>query len=349
MYINHPFPSAEWPDLTMTAMMRKRFEACESVLAGLPPRALFDPETNDTDAEELYLSSWYATEEKRTALQTIDGLRNRVLSDLTVEVSLLSPGEHDLLVRAVILGGILPLRQSEYLFAAIALARRLLGRVERQHRSATLIIPRSVCMAVLLSLAGKPVHEVHEKCLHIFGTVDNTLYLAGAMKAETAVKEMGRALQQTIAADRPRLYLRALKADFETFVDRDGQLYLIHSGLAHPQRLLDERARLSGLSPHFLDDQPHLLEAYHSLTMLEDPLYDRLEALLQGVTRQETSPEDVSEDLFLLAKQGASPADLRDVLAMQLVCLPTEPMLETLREIAARVPRWSSMNMTAMQ
>ena len=135
-----------------------------------------------------------------------------------------------------------------------------------------------------------------------------------------------------------------LKASFETVISPEGQLMLVHAGLAEPRSLPGSGIGLNpGLSRESMED------LYSSLMDLEDPLYDRMLSLIQDVIRPETSAEDAVEDLILLAKQGAPVEEMRQVLGEKIICLPTKEMLSALQALHDRIPRWFSLKMERVQ
>lgn len=343
MYINSKSPAPPWADRTFTSMNRRRFQACEKELAGLPQRGLFDPETTDAQAEYFYGLSWYSREEKMTELHTIEGLRARVLGNIPAEVALLSPEEHDLVVRAVLCGGWFPLLNYELIFPAVSIVRRLWGFLAPgAHGMKILAMPPEVTRAILISLASEEHQIIYAMMTDYFDVIDNTLYLSGIMKAESAMDELAFKMQGSIAADRPDLYLRMLRSALCTFVDREGKLYLIHPGLSDPQSLLDER-RSMGDYWAYSRDAESLSAAYQSLADMEDPWYEQMFAQIQGLTRPGFYPENIVEDLILLVKQGAPLSDLRSVLSDQLACVPSRDMLIALSELHSHIPRWSTL------
>ncbi len=342
MFIENKLRSLSWADRTLTVLTRNRLRACEKELAGLPQRHLFDDSCTDADAENFFLSSWYAEEEGRQKLHTLSALRVRVLEWMPVELCLLSQEEHELIVRAFLGGGKLPLMNAAGLIPAVSIVRRLWGRLDLSGHTPVLELPSQICMAILLTMTNDDFQPARESCADVYDTVDNTLYLSGILSADTVVAEMSKALAGSLAGESPWLYERALKAGFDTFIDREGHLYLIHPGLADPQGLLDSRARSAGFRTAGRDSVL-LAEAYETLSAMEDPLYDRLLSAIQGLTRQDITDEEVVEDIILLAKQGASPADLREALSSQLACLPDGNILSVLEEMCSRIPRWDSL------
>lgn len=332
-----------WADRTLTVLKAARLEACEKELAGLGGCGLFDQETTDMDAERLFEQSWYAGEEKEAHLHTIEEMRVKVLSQFPAEMGLLSPEEYELVVKAALFGGEMPIFDGNDLIPARSLIRRMWCRA-RPERGHWIAMPRQLCAAALMMLASEELKSVREIASDITETVDNTLYLVGMMPAEIVIKDMAFRLQGSMAADRPDLYSRMLKASFETVISPEGQLMLVHAGLAEPRSLPGSGIGLNpGLSRESMED------LYSSLMDLEDPLYDRMLSLIQDVIRPETSAEDAVEDLILLAKQGAPVEEMCQVLGEKIICLPTKEMLSALQALHDRIPRWFSLKMERVQ
>ena len=82
-----------WTDRTLTILRASRLEACEKEMAGLGGSGLFDAETTDLDAERLFEQSYFAEEEKKKRLHSIEEMRVQVLSSFPAEMSLLSEEE----------------------------------------------------------------------------------------------------------------------------------------------------------------------------------------------------------------------------------------------------------------
>ena len=332
-----------WTDRTMSILRASRLESCEKELAGLGGCCLFDSGTTDLDAERLFEISWMAEEEKEPRLHTIEEMRNQVLSGFATEFSLLSPEEADLAFKLAVFGGEMPLYDWNDLIPARSLIKRLWCRVD-PGRKDWILMPRWVCLMTVLMTASDEAKQTREIVERIVETVDNTLYLAGAMPAETVVRDMEWQLQGTMAANQPVLYRRTLKAAFETMTDREGRLMLVHPGLADPRGFLQRPERFTMAA-----DQQRMEEIYESLMEVEDPLYEKMLDVIQRLTRPEAGAEDTVEDLILLAKQGAPVQEMREVLASRIICLPTAEMLSALTDIHDRVPKWISLNMGRLQ
>ena len=330
-----------WADRTLSALRASRTEACEKELAGLGGVGLFDAEATDLDAERLFDQSWYAREEREKRLHTLEELRMRVLSQLPSEIGLVSPEEYTLIMKIAFFGGEMPLMSWEDLFPAHALVRRMWCRMSPE-KGRWIRMPRQILVAAVLLLSSDQVKEVRDTASAILDTVDNTLYLAGMMPAETVIRDMAFRLKGSLSAGKPDLYRRLLESAFETVTALDGKLQLIHPGLADPWNLAG-KTRALGM------DQQSLNELYASLTEVEDPPYDRLIGQIEALIRPELNPEDTAEDLILMAKQGATAEEMRRVLGSRIICIPTAEMVETLREMRDRIPGWMGLNMERVQ
>ena len=145
-----------------------------------------------------------------------------------------------------------------------------------------------------------------------------------------------------------QLFKIALRASFDTYIDQNCILFLVHPGLAEPHNLLSHRHLAADFLP-VARNAENLTAAYESLTELEDPMYDHLLSLISGLTRPEIPAEDVVEDLIILIKQGAPLPALWEVLSSHLVCYPSGEMRSVLEEMYHRIPRWLSLNMGRLQ
>ena len=318
-----------WADKTMSIMRADLLEACEKDLAGLPSHCLFDSDCSDVDAESFYELSFFAEEDRRLSggkqapvLHTVEQLRTRVLHQYAQEAALLSVEEHDLLVRTVLFGG-------------------LWCRVEGQGGASVLVMPHQLCSSALLLLASDSHKKVRELVEQVHESIDNTLYLLGAVQAAAPVRHMESLLKDTFVAGRRDLFERFLRVGYDYVYDRSGKLLLIHPGLAEPERMMDYAC--AEMDPETLSS------ASDSVGDVESPLYEQMLSLLLDVTRPEIAPEDAVEDLILLAKQEAPYADMEEVLSSLLICQVTPDMRRALQEISNRVPRWLTLGTSRVQ
>lgn len=330
-----------WTGKTMSVLRANQLEACEKDLAGLPFRCLFDGDCTDLDAERFYSLSFFPAEDRKKrefSLHTVEQLRVRVLSSFAAEMALLSPEEHDLLVRLVLFGGRLSLQDWDEVLPARGLVRRLWCRTREEDGTRILEMPHQLCATALLLLAGESHKKVRDAVEAVSENIDNSLYLMGMMQASSALLHLQSLLKDTHAENRPDLITRMFLIGWNTLYDEKGRLMLLHPGLADPDRMFRQLPAVSAACSELSAEA--LSAASDSLNDLENPLYEQMLFTLQDAVRPELSPEDAVEDLIILAKQDVSLESMQEVLSSMLVSLPTPEMLKALRDLSARVPRW---------
>ena len=339
-----------WADKTMSVLRANLLEACEKDLASLPFLCLFDNECTDAEAETFYQISWFPREDRKDlfpVLHTANELRVRVLSSFAPELALLSPDEHDLLVRMVLFGGRLQLHDWNDLLPARGLLRRLWCRVRKEDGITALYMPHQLCASALLLLAGEEHKKIRDAVDLVHDSIDNSLYLTGMMQASGPALHLQSLLKDTYAANRPDLVERMLLAGCDCVYDADGRLILIHPGLADPDRML---LQMPSAAHSFREmSEEDLNHASESVDDLEAPLYERMLYSLTDAVRPEITPEDATEDLIILAKQGVSFVEMKEVLSSLLVSLPTPEMLKALQDLSDRVPRWIWFSSSRLQ
>ena len=330
-----------WADKTMSVLRANQLEACEKDLAGLPFRCLFDGDCTDSDAEAFYQLSFFPREDRSSrepALHTVEQLRVRVLSSFAAELALLSPEEHDLMVRLVLFGGKMTLQDWEELIPARALVRRLWCRTGLENGVRILCMPHQLCASALLLLAGESHKKIRDAVENVWESIDHSLYLMGMVQASGPMLHLRSLLKDTYAGDRSDLIERMLFSGCDYIFDPSGRLMLIHPGLADPEGMLRSLPPVSGSWREM--NGPAIQQASDSISDLEAPLYEQMLFTMADAVRPELTPEDAVEDLIILAKQDVPYADMKEVLSSMLVSIPTAEMLAALRDLSDRIPRW---------
>ena len=342
--------SLHWTDKTLSMLRASQLEACEKELAGLPSRCLFDDACTNLDAEAFFEASFYAREKHAEMLHTIDGRRALVLENFPAELSLLSPEEHDLMVRLCLAGGRLQLQNWEEVAPASCLVRRLWCRVQGQGEGMSLILANTLWLSAMLLLGGEAHQKVRGLVEDVMNIVEDSLYLLGATPLSAPVSHLSRLLEDTFLNDRPEITAAMVSRLFHVACDyiitRDGQTLLIHPGFAEPDHLSPGCFQAYGL---YAMDEDALTAALESMDAIEEPLCVRMEGLLNGALRPELTVEDAVQDLMLLAKQNVSMKDMEAVLGSQLIQQPTPEMLMALRSIHDLTPRWLSLSASQVQ
>ena len=342
-----------WADKTMSVLRADQLEACEKDLTGLPSFSLFDSACHDEQAEDLYDYSWYASEDRIAglpfSLHTAESLRSRVLSSFVPESALLPSEEHDLLVKLVLFGGNLPLQDWNDLIPARSLIRRLWCSGEWKDGTFILHMSHHLCATGLFSLASEDHKKIREIADQVIESIDSTLYLVGMMQASAPLSHLQSLLKDTCAEGREDLMQRMLRSAFDYIYDKFGNLILIHPGLADPDRMMHQLAAVSKAHSFREMSTDMLNSASASVMDLESPLYEHMLSSLHGAVRPELTPEDAVEDLIILAKQGVSFSDMKEVLSSMLLSIPTEEMLKSLENISGQIPRWLYFSSSRVQ
>ena len=342
-----------WADKTMSVLRADQLEACEKNLAGLPSCSLFDPSCTDVNAEELYDFSWYASEDRLASrppvLHTVEQLRARVLAAFPLESLLLSPDEYNLFIRLTVFGGRVVIHDWNNLIPALSLIRRLWCFGEWKNGILTLKMPRSLCVSALLLLSRDEHKHFHDIIDEVHINIENTLYLMGMMNAVSAVSHLEYLLRDQDCEEKSALIRRMLQATYDYIFDPDGNLLLIHPGLADPDRMVRDVSAAFRTREYQELNSNTLNEASDSISDLEDPIYDQMLGIIQGEVRPELSPEDAVEDLIILAKQGVPYKDMAEVLSSMLISLPSPEMLQALKNLSSQIPRWLYFSSSRVQ
>lgn len=330
-----------WADKTMSVIRQEQLEACEKRLSALPQITVFDL-TDDLRTEEIWQCSYDAQEHPRMdKLHTRKELRAQVLANLAAEAALLSVEEHLLVERLVTLGGTAELIDWEETSAAESLVRRLWCTISRNNGRIVVHMPAALLTPLTLTISSHQHQEIRERLMRHDSVIRAMLYIGGLLHYEEPLYHlMADVLQDTYASDLT-LAMRYLRAAYDYTHDRNGDMLLLHPGLADPERLLSLHMPAQEFSVELNEDT--MRGAVDGILPEEEPLFDRLYGLFVGATRPELTPEGAAEDMLMLAKQGVSLPEMQEVLGTLLSVQPTEDMRRAVRLVHAQTPRWGMM------
>lgn len=338
-----------WADKTMSLLRQGQLESCEKRLASLPAFGLYTSDDN-LHAEDLWALSLDAQESPRlTHLHTIQELRAMILTRLPLEAMLLTLEEHSLVERLITLGGEAELLDWLEMSAAETLVRRLWCTIRREGDRFILHLPAELRTPLLMILSERRHDETRTRLQRHDAIIRALLYLGGMLHYS---EPMERLVQDVLLVTAPgkmeyTLSRRYLQAAYDFFYDRDGEMILLHPGLAEPERLygvLPERTS----TPMELDEET-IRGAMEGLMPEERQLFGRLYGLLSGATRPEISVEEAVEDLRMLVKQGVTLQVMHEVLSSMLTIQPTSDMIRAVEELYMMTPRWGALQMNRLQ
>lgn len=336
-----------WADKTMSVIRQEQLEACEKRLSALPQITVFDL-LDDLRTEEIWQCSYDAQEHPRMEkLHTRKELRAQVLGRLASEAALLSVEEHLLVERLITLGGTAELIDWEETSAAESLVRRLWCTISREGGHIIVHMPDALLAPLTLAIGSHQHLEIRERLMRHDSVIRGMLYIGGLLHYEEPLYHlMADVLKDTYASDLT-LALRYLRAAYDYTYDRNGDMLLLHPGLADPERLIAMHQPMTEISVELSEDA--MRGAIDGMLPEEEPLFDKLYWLFMGATRPELTPEGAAEDLLMLAKQGVSLQEMQEVLGTLLSVQPTEEMRSAVTLVHAHTPRWGQMRTASAQ
>lgn len=336
-----------WADKTMSVLRQEQLEACEKRLSALPDVTVFDL-ADDLRTEEIWRCSYDAQEHpKMEKLHTRKALRAQVLGNLASEAALLSIEEHQLVERLITLGGTAELIDWEETSAAESLVRRLWCTITRMGGRVIVHMPEALLTPLTLTLSSHQHQELREKLMRHDAVIRGLLYIGGLLHYEEPLYHlMTDVLTGSYACDL-KLALRYLRTAYDYTYDRNGDMLLLHPGLADPEHLMTLHRPTAEMAVEL--DEDTMRGAVDGILPEEIPLFDALYGLFLGATRPELTPEGAAEDLLMLAKQGVSLQEMQEVLGTLLSIQPTEEMRQAVQRVHAQTPRWGMMRTALIQ
>lgn len=327
------FPGG-WSDKTVEAMQKRRFEQSVRQLEPLGANRL-DALTPGA-LERRLEQSWQEIKRKPMYHQQLTQVWKHVLETIDVQADCLSNEEHELVERAIILGGTARIEDAAELEAARALSLRLWASIGLVSDKPYLELERAVRQPVACAFARQEHERIRVRLNGFHEYLMGTLYRVGAMDDRQPQKMMLHEILGGDERDEVRMHLarRYLWASYDC-MDYSGGVMLIHPALAEPQRVIRGKRRSNNLlmmptgSASCMDILPE-----------EIPLQKEVERAIAGALRDGRREEDVATTLRLLCKQGAPLSALEEVLQSALIIYVSDAMRAALSDLYIQMPKW---------
>ena len=335
------FPVEHWSDKVMSVLREQQLEACQERLSRCPEKGLFDDIT-EAELGQIYPGSYLAWE-ARTENPDLEDVRALVLSQAGEEACFLSQREDNLVKRMLIHNGETVLDDWEDISAAEALIKRMwcVIRIDEMTDSATLRLQEKVMTPIIEGMASPDYPRIRQAIFRFDATLNALLYLSGFLHAAVPARH---ALEQLKAEGLPaskRLISRYFKSAFDYWYSEQGEMLLLHPGLYDPENLV---TRLKGMGvPEMQLTHAMMLGGMNGLLPEEVASAESMRFAIHGAVRPELQEEDVLDDLRMMAKQGASLGEMREVLENCLCVMPTPQMLHALYQVHMQTVRWIGM------
>ena len=334
-----------WQEKTIEAMQRRRIEQRVAQLGPLGA-ARMEALTSAALTRKLE-QSWQDVERKPMRAQQLTQVWQTVLSTIELQADCLSREEHELVERALILGGSAPIEDMQELDAARALSLRLWASVGLVSGRPVVELELPVLQPVARAFARAEHEQLRRQLGELESVLSGTLYRVGAMDDRQPQQLILRELFGTGARDELLIQLarRYLWASYDC-VDYSGGVMLVHPALADPSGLIAAGRRKNGLL------LPAAMSAPASLDILpeEIPLQEGVERAIAGALRDGCRAGDVARNLRFLCKQGAPLCALEDVLQESLIVYVSPAMRGALSNMYYMLPKWvESAECSALQ
>ncbi len=330
-----------WCDKTMSVMREQQLEACQDRLYRCPAEGIFGDLCQD-EIRELFHFSYYSLEIK-TCIPTQEELRKLVKSRAVKEACYLSPREDDLVKRMIIGGGETYLRDWDEISAAEALISRLWCTLQIvDEDNARLCMADELLETVINAMQTPDYINTRTRLFAFDATLHSLLYLSGFLHASVPLKHfLSQQDQQKTDELTALLTARYLRAAFDYTETPEGEILLLHPGLADPAHLLSCLAVMPPVEVHLTHEM--MLGGMNGVLPEETASCETMRGALLGAVRPECDPEEALEDLRMMAKQGASLQEMREVMESMLCVMPTPRMLDALSQLHLQTVRWIGM------
>ena len=329
-----------WRERTLSAMAQRREEENRKRLEGAALFGSVFGRGSGASWAEPYRAS-YLAQEGKTQPQA-DSVRRAIRTGLTKELPLITVREEMLLQRTIIFGGMTPLFDPEEYGPAVSLVRRLWCTVEFSGEETVLLKLSEALAPRMVEVMQSPDYQKKRpQVFTLSATLHSLLYLNGFVYADTAVSRFQQDRLRSASA-RERVYLyRFLQAEFDYLWNGQGDMILLHQGLADPSEILRSGFSTVYQEPRFTRQM--ILDGMQELLREEEPAVEALKRELGDALQPEYQADTVVEDLKLLVKQGAGVQELMDVLSPCLATATRPALRAAVRRLAAETIPWAGI------
>lgn len=331
-----------WSDKTMSVMRERQLEACQDRLYDCPAAGVFGSLCED-EARHLFQISYYSHEMK-TRRPTQEELKSLVLSRVAQEALYLSPREDELVKRMLMGDGEAYLDDWDEISAAESLISRLWCTLQILDEDyARLCLARELIDPITKAMLTEEYAASRQRLFAFDATLHSLLYLSGFLHASVPMTHFYQALGKQDETDglTDIFIARYLRAGFDYTETPEGEILLLHPGLADPEHLLSTLSMMSPAEVEITRDM--MLGGFNGVLPEEVASCETMRGALAGAIRPEYGEEEALEDLRMMAKQGASLAEMQEVMESMLCVLPTPRMTQALKQLHLQTVRWIGM------
>lgn len=329
-----------WSEKTMSVLRERQLEACQERLTRCPTQGIFSPLCED-EIHKLFFVSYYAHEIRRH-IPSQKELQEAVLSMAEWEACFLSPREDELLKRMLMENGETLLTDWEEISAAEALIARLWCTLKiADDETASLRLEEKLIQPLTQAILSSRYTQMRNQLFSFDATLHSLLYLSGFLHAAVPVMHFQETIRDEENPYAHVLISRYLRAAFDYTKTKEGDILLLHPGLADPDHLLATLSAMRAPETHLTPEM--MMGGMNGMLPEERASCAAMRGALFGAVRPEYDESEVLEDLRMMAKQGASLPEMREVMESMLLVLPTPQMLSALSQLHLQTVRWMGM------
>lgn len=335
-----PSFSRHWCDKTMSVLREQQLEACQERLSRRPGCGLFEPICED-EYRQLFRVSYFV-HEIRGRFPTLEQLRQQVLDYLPEEICYLSDQEDALIKRMLMGSGVASLDDWDEISAAEGLVSRLWCTLDiAPDDTALLKLQPQLMLPMTEGMLTSRYVRIKARLFSFDATMHSLLYLSGFLHSGAPAEHFLSLLEEDLSPRSDIFIARHLRSAFDYTQTDDGEILLLHPGLAEPERLLSSLSSLD--APETVLTQEMMLGGMNGILPEEVASCEAMRGALEGAIRPEYDPEEALEDLRMMAKQGASLREMREVMESMLCVIPTPRMFSSLSQLHLQTVRWMGM------
>lgn len=323
-----------WSDKTVEAMQKRRFD---QLVSQLPPLGADALESLSPSALAARLERcWQDIERKPMRVQQLALIWKQVLGCLDIEADCLSREEHELVERALILGGYAQIEDAAELEAARALSLRLWAHVGLVSGKPCMELERPIIEPAAKAFARDQHDRVRARLEHFRMQLSGMLYLHGALDDRVPQKMLLEDVLCGLGDIESLIPLsrRYLWASYDC-VDYAGGVLLVHPALAEPGGVFAGRGR-----KRWAPDSRDVPCMYTDILPEEIPLQRELEMAIAGAMRSGHAESDTARSIRFLCKQGAPLSALEERLQASLIVHISPAMRIALQRMHDLSPKW---------
>ena len=329
-----------WCDKTMSVMREQQLEACQDRLSRCPAAGIFSELCQD-EVRDLFCISYYSAE-CRAWTPNQEELQIMVKDNIAKEACFLSPREDELVKRMLMAGGEAYLDDWDEISAAEALISRLWCTLQIvDDESARLCLAPELMEPITQAMLTEEYAETRLRLFSFDATLHSLLYISGFLHASVPMSHFYADQKQKMDGITEIMIARYLRSAFDYTETPEGEILLLHPGLADPEHLLLTLSQMKPAEIHLTREM--MLGGMNGVLPEEVASCEAMRGALYGAIRPEYDEEEALEDLRMMAKQGADLSEMREVMESMLCVLPTPRMYQALEQLHLQTVRWLGM------